>query len=66
MTTAEELELTIRVATLIKSLSTLIGVKDRRLAKMMLLESGAQYVALHKFVTGDRPVPQHAVQQEES
>lgn len=60
MTTTEELELTIRVATLIKSLSTLIGVKDRKLAKLMLLESGTQYVELHKFVTGQGPAQQHS------
>lgn len=59
MTTAEELELTIRVATLIKSLSTMIGVKDRRLAKMMLAESGPQYLALHRFVTGEATYKQH-------
>lgn len=65
MTTKEQLELTIRVAQLIKSLSTLIGVEDRKLAKLMLLEAGTQYVELHKFVTGQRPVPQHNEQHHE-
>lgn len=53
MTPAQQIELTIRVAQCIKSLSSLVGVEDRKIAKLMMLEAGTQYVALHKFVTGD-------------
>lgn len=38
MESKQDLELTIRTATLIKSLSSLVGASDARLAKMMFAE----------------------------
>jgi hypothetical protein len=48
--TKQHLELTIRAATLIKSLSQLIGVHDAHLAKLMFMEATEQYDALARFI----------------
>lgn len=50
MKQVEDIELTIRTATLIKSLSSLVGARDARLAKMMFAESVEQFAALGKFI----------------
>lgn len=50
MKPAEDIELTIRTATLIKSLSSLISTSDARLARMMFAESVEQFSALGKFI----------------
>lgn len=47
---AKNLELTIRTATVIKSLSSLIGTHDMRLAKMMLREAATQFLELDQFI----------------
>lgn len=51
----QDLELTIRTATLIKSLSQLIGTSDPLLAKMMMLEASEQWDALAQFVLSVQP-----------
>lgn len=50
METKQDLELTIRTATLIKSLSQLVGARDAHLAKLMFMEATEQYDALAKFI----------------
>lgn len=50
MEAKQDLELTIRTATLIKSLSSLIGASDAHLAKLMFMEATEQYDALAKFI----------------
>lgn len=50
MNGTQQIELTIRTATLIKSLSDLVGVEDPRIAKMMFAVSVDQYAALGKFI----------------
>jgi hypothetical protein len=46
----QDIELTIRTATLIKSLSHLVGASDARLAKMMFAECVVQFGELGKFI----------------
>lgn len=48
--TRQDLELTIRTATLIKSLSQLIGARDARLSKMMFAEAVEQFEQLGSFI----------------
>lgn len=55
METTKQIELTIRVATLIKSLSELVGVEDGRVAKLMFAVSVEQYAALGKFIESVQP-----------
>lgn len=55
METRAELELSIRTATLIKSLSQLIGVHDPLLARMMLMEAHEQFGDLAKFIEKQHP-----------
>lgn len=50
METKQELELTIRTATLIKSLSSLVGVTDAKLARLMFYEAVTQFEALGRFI----------------
>ena len=50
MDTKQDIELTIRTATLIKSLSQLVGARDAQLAKLMFIESVEQFGALGKFI----------------
>lgn len=50
MEAKKDLELTIRTATLIKSLSQLIGTRDPLVARMILIESVEQWDALVDFV----------------
>lgn len=50
MEAKKDLELTIRTATLIKSLSQLIGARDPLVARMVLIESAEQWDALVDFV----------------
>lgn len=50
MSAKQDLELTIRTATIIKSLSALIGTHDMRLAKMMLREAATQFLELDEFL----------------
>lgn len=50
MTSAKELELTIRTATLLKSISQLVGVRDPMVARMMVIEAHEQFGELAKFV----------------
>lgn len=51
----QDLELTIRTATLIKSLSQLIGARDPMLARLMLMEASEQWDALAQFVLSIQP-----------
>lgn len=55
MTSAKELELTIRTATLLKSISQLVGMSDPVVARMMLMEAHEQFSALAKFVESCQP-----------
>lgn len=55
MDSKHDLELTIRTATLIKSLSTLVGASDARLAKMMFAEAVMQFAELGKFIDKCQP-----------
>jgi hypothetical protein len=55
METKQELELTIRTATLLKSVGQLIGVTDARLAKMMFAECVMQFGELGKFIDTVQP-----------
>lgn len=50
MDTKQKLELTIRTATLIKSLSALIGVQDASIAKLMFNEVVQQFSELDSFI----------------
>lgn len=50
MKNTDQLELTIRVATVIKSLSHLVGATDAKLARMMFYETMPQLVELQKFI----------------
>lgn len=50
MDAKQDLELTIRTATAIKSLSHLIGVGTPQLAKMMYSEAVQQIIALGEFI----------------
>lgn len=50
MDAKQDLELTIRTATLIKSLSQLIGARDPLVSKMILMESSEQWDALAQFI----------------
>ena len=50
MESKQDLELTIRTATLIKSLSQLIGARDPLVSKMILIESAEQWDALAQFI----------------
>jgi hypothetical protein len=51
----QDLELTIRTATLIKSLSQLVGTRDALVARMVLMESAEQFDALVDFVKTCQP-----------
>ena len=55
MKAQQDLELTIRTATLIKSLSSLIGARDPFMARMMLSEASDQFIALGKFIESIQP-----------
>lgn len=55
MESKQDLELTIRTATLIKSLSSLVGASDARLAKMMFAEAVMQFSELGKFIDSCQP-----------
>ncbi len=46
----QSLELTIRTAQLVKSLTNLVGVEDARIARMMFLQCVPQLDALRKFL----------------
>jgi hypothetical protein len=50
MSAKQHLELTIRTATVIKSLSQLVGMHDMRLAKMVLREAAEQTMELAEFI----------------
>lgn len=50
METKQELELTIRTATLIKSLSSLVGTSDATVAYLMFAEASQQFQALGEFI----------------
>jgi hypothetical protein len=50
MSAKQDLELTIRTATVIKSLSSLVGTRDMRLAKMMLSQAATQFIELGEFI----------------
>jgi hypothetical protein len=50
MTSTQAIELTIRTATLIKSVSDLVGVEHSDLARMMFAECVDQFAALGKFI----------------
>lgn len=54
MQTKEQIELTIRTATLIKSLTHLVGTVDAHLAWMMYCESIPQFTALGEFLEKQR------------
>lgn len=55
MESKQDLELTIRTATLIKSLSQLVGAHDAMVARMILAESAEQFDALITFVQSVQP-----------
>lgn len=55
MEAKQDLELTIRTATLIKSLSQLVGSRDAIVARLILAESAEQFEALAKFVQSVQP-----------
>jgi hypothetical protein len=57
MEAKQQIELTIRTATLLKSLSQLVGVEDPHVAKMMFAENIEQFEALGGFISSldDRP-----------
>jgi hypothetical protein len=55
MNGTQQIELTIRTATLIKSLTHLVGATDPRIAKMMFAESIEQLTALSKFIESVQP-----------
>lgn len=55
MEAAKDLELTIRTATLIKSLSTLVGEHSAPVAKMIFAQSVDQFAALGKFIDSCQP-----------
>ncbi len=46
----EQIELTIRTASLVKSLTNLVGVGDARIARMMFIECMPQITALSEFI----------------
>ena len=50
MSAKQDLELTIRTATVIKSMSQLVGMHDMRLAKMVLREAAVQVMELSEFI----------------
>lgn len=50
METKHKLELTIRTATLLKSLSQLVGIEDATIARMMFAECIEQFTALGDFI----------------
>lgn len=50
MNAQQNIELTIRTATLIKSLSQLIGARDASLSKMMFAEAVEQFGQLGRFI----------------
>lgn len=50
MKDTKQLELTIRTASLIKSLSNLVGTTDAKLARMMWIECIPQFTALGEFI----------------
>jgi hypothetical protein len=55
METKQQLELTIRTATLIKSVSQLVSVHDAMIARLMFHECIEQFTALGKFVDSIQP-----------
>lgn len=55
MEKTQDLELTIRTATLIKSLSQLVGVHDAIIARLMFVESVEQFRALGTFIDSVQP-----------
>lgn len=50
MEAKQQLELTIRTATVIKSLSNLIGVENATVARLMFLETVQQFDELRRFL----------------
>lgn len=50
MSAKQHLELTIRTATVIKSMSQLVGMHDMKLAKMVLREAAVQVMELSEFI----------------
>lgn len=50
MKDVKQLELTIRTAGVIKSLSNLVGVSDTHLARLMFHECTSQFIALGEFI----------------
>lgn len=50
MDTKQQLELTIRTATLLKCISQLVSVSDAKLAKMMFAECVDVFADLGKFI----------------
>jgi hypothetical protein len=66
MDTRQDLELTIRTATLIKSLSQLIGARDARLSKMMFAEAVEQFGELGSFIDKCNGVGKNAVTSEKN
>lgn len=55
METKQDLELTIRTATLIKSLSSLVGEHSAPVAKMMFAQCVEQFAELGKFIDKCQP-----------
>jgi hypothetical protein len=60
MEAKQQIELTIRTATLLKSLSQLVGVEDPHIAKMMFAENIEQFEALGGFISGLKDTPRPA------
>lgn len=55
MDTKQQIELTIRTATILKCTSQLVSVSDARLAKVMFAECVEQFAALGKFIDSVQP-----------
>lgn len=50
MDTKQKLELTIRTATLLKSISQIVGIEDATVARLMFAECIEQFTALGDFI----------------